>query len=319
MQLEHPAVSAWRELRPERVEPERLEVLKGESRTTTVYRLVRVGKGDSAVIAKRCRRSTALIERTIYEEVLPNLPFPMLHYYGCTEEPNGKFCWLFLEDVSGDEKYHPHIKQHRVAAARWLGIMNTSASGLAAAARLPERGPEHYMKLLRSACDTILSNFANPALNADDLALLETVVAHCEHLSVQWSQLAGVCEEMPQSLVHGDFITKNVAVLTGRDGIVLLPFDWEKAGWGVPAEDISRVDIPTYWSTVRDRWPSISIQAFERLANVGRIFRCLVFLDWIAPRLANESVKQPMNDVRSCEVWLADLIQAAGWQDQANR
>jgi len=319
MQLEHPAVSAWRELRPERAEPERLEVLKEESRKTAVYRLVCVGKEDSAVIAKRCRQSTALIERAIYEQVLPSLPVPMLHYYGAVEEPNGEFCWLFLEDVSGDEKYHPHIVEHRVAAARWLGIMNTSASGLAAAARLPARGPEHYLKLLGSACNTILSNFANPALNADDLVLLETVVAHCEHLSLQWSQLAGVCEGMPQTLVHGDFITKNVALRTGRHGILLLPFDWEKAGWGVPAEDISRVDIPTYWSAVRDRWPNTSIQAFERLANVGRIFRCLVFLDWIAPRLANESVIQPMNDVGSCEVWLSDLIQAAGWQDQVNR
>jgi len=315
MQLEHPAISAWRELRPKLVEPERLDVLTEESRKTAVYRLARAGKGDSAVIAKRCRQSTALIERAIYEQVLPSLPVPMLHYYGAVEEPNGEFCWLFLEDVSGDEKYHPHIVEHRVAAARWLGIMNTSASGLAAAARLPARGPEHYLKLLRSACDTILSNFANPALNADDLALLETVVAHCKHLSVQWSQLAGVCEGMPQTLVHGDFITKNVAVRTGRDGIMFLPFDWEKAGWGLPAEDISRVDIPTYRSTVQDHWPSLSIQAIKRLANVGKIFRCLVYLDWIAPSLADDSVEQPMNDLRRCQTWLADLIQAAGWQE----
>jgi hypothetical protein len=313
MQFEHPAVSAWRELRPERVEPERLEVLKGESQTSTVYRLVRVGQADSTVIAKRCPQSTAVIERTIYEEILPNLPFPMLHYYGSVKEPNGEFCWLFLEDVS-DEKYDPHIKAHRVAAARWLGIMNISVLSIAAASRLPERTPKHYLNLLQSARDTIQTNFANPALNADDLALLETVVAHCEHLSLQWSQLACVCEGMPQTLVHGDFIKKNVGIRTNRGGIVFLPFDWEKAGWGIPAEDISRVDITTYWLTVQDYWPRLSIQAFKRLANVGKIFRCLVFLHWIAPSLAHESVEQPMNDVRRCEAWLADLIGEAGWK-----
>jgi hypothetical protein len=314
MQPEHPAVTAWHELRPERVEPKQLEVLEEESRKTAVYRLACIGKSDSAVIAKRCRQGTALIERTIYEEILPNLPFPMLHYYGCIEESNGEFCWLFLEDVSG-EKYQPRIKTHRVAAARWLGIMDISALGIAAAGRLPERRPKHYLKLLRSARDRISSNFANPALKADDLALLNTIVAHCEHLSVHWSQLAGVCEGMPQTLVHGDFIKKNVGVRTSRDGIIFLPFDWEKAGWGIPAEDISKVDIPTYWSTVQEYWPGLSIQRLKRLANVGRIFRCLVFLDWIAPSLAHESVKQPMNDMRRCETWLADLIRSAEWQD----
>lgn len=341
MQLEHPAVSAWRELRPEGLAPQRLDVMKvegpggvgvrakakDESRETTVYRLVRVGKVEdprseadraaSAVIAKRCRQSTALIERTIYEEILPNLPLPMLHYYGSVEEPTGGFYWLFLEDLSGEEKYQPHLKEHRVAAARWLGIMNKSASGLVEdpGPVLPERGPEYYLNLLRSARDTILSNFANPTLRAGDLALLKTVVAHCEYLRGHWSQLACVCEGMPQTLVHGDFIKKNVGVRTGRDGLIFLPFDWEKAGWGIPAEDISRVDIPTYWSTVQDHWPKLSIQALARLAYVGKIFRCLVFLDWLAPSLHYESVAHAMNELRRCESWLADLFRAAEWQE----
>jgi hypothetical protein len=293
----------------QRLGTENAELKNAELDKTAVYRLVRVGEGGTDVIAKRCQQSTALIERTVYEEILPNLPLPMLHYYGSIAEPNGEFCWLFLEDLSGDEKYQPHLEEHRVAAARWLGIMNRSASGLAAAACLPERGPEHYLNLLRSARDIILSNLANPALKADDLALLKTLVAHCEHLSGLWSRLTSICEGMPQTLVHGDFIKKNVGVRTGQDGLIFLPFDWEKAGWGVPAEDISRVDIPTYWSTVQDHWPELSIQALERLANVGKIFRCLVFLDWLAPSLETESVEQPMNDLRRCESWLADLIQ----------
>jgi hypothetical protein len=313
--LEHPAISAWRELQPERVEPERLEILKTENQATTIYRLTRVGQPDSTVIAKRCRQSTARIERAIYEEILPNLPLPMLHYYGFVEEPDAEFCWLFIEDVSADDKYDPHIEDHRIAAAQWLGTMNTSASSLAAIRRLPERGPEHYLDLLQSARDMILSHITNPSLNADDRALLETTVDHCVHLNLIWSQLAHVCDGMPQTLVHGDFIKKNVAVRSSRDGIILLPYDWEKAGCGIPAEDISRVDIPTYWLTVRDFWPGSSARAFKRLANAGRIFRCLVFLYWIAPSLAHESVREPMNYIKSCESWLADLIQAAEWQD----
>ena len=314
-QIEHPAVSAWHELRPERLEPARLEVLKGENPTTSVYRLVWVEQAEPTVIAKRCRQSTALIERTIYEEVLPNLPFPMLDYYGSVKEPVGEFWWLFLEDVSG-ERYRSSIKEHRIAAARWLGIMNTSALNIAAAAHLPERGPEYYLNLLRSACDTILSSLANPALDAEDLTLLETIVVHCEHLADNWSHIESVCEGMPQTLVHGDFIKKNVAIRSSRDGIILLPYDWEKAGWGVPAEDLSSIDISTYWSTVREFWPGVGIQSFERLAKAGKVFRWLVFLDWIAPSFSHEFVEQPMNDIRAFESWLlADLIRAAQWHD----
>lgn len=315
MHPEHPAISAWRELRPERVEPERLEMLKTENQATTIYRLVRIGQADSTVIAKRCPQSTARVERTIYEEILPKLPLPMLHYYGFVDEPNAEFCWLFIEDVSGDGRYNPHYEDHRVAAAQWLGIMTTSASGLAAATRLPERGPEHYLNLLQSARDIILSRITNPSLNADDRALLETIVDHCVHLNLIWSQLVHVCEGMPHTLVHGDFIKKNVAVRPSQDGIILLPFDWEKAGWGIAAEDISRVDIPTYWSTVRDHWPGLGINSLKRLANVGKVFRCLVFLDWIASTVAHESIGQAVDDVRNCEGWLADLIEAAEWQN----
>jgi hypothetical protein len=314
MQFEHPAVRAWVELRPEPTWPAQLEVLKEESYGTAVYRLGRVGNGGSAVIAKRCWQSTALIERTIYEEILPDLPFRVLHYYGAVEEPNGEFWWLFLEDVGSYDKYQPHVREHRIAAARWLAIMNISVEEIPEANCLPDRGAEHYLELLRSTRETILSNIANPALTAEDLRLLESIIVHCNYLSDHWGELASACAGMPQTLVHGDFIENNVRVRTSRDGIVLLPFDWEKAGWGVPAEDISRACIDTYASIVRQRWPGISLPDFERLANVGRIFRCLVFLDWIAPRLAGDSLKQPINDVKSCQAWLSTLIEGGRWQ-----
>jgi hypothetical protein len=315
MQLEKLAISAWHRLRPASVAPHTFELPAEENRETTVYRLVHDGQHDSAVIAKRCRQDTARIERTIYEEILPNLPLASVEYYGSVEEPNGEYWWLFLEDVSADEEYRPESEEHHTVAAQWLGIMNTSASELAAAACLPERGSRYYLNLLHTARDTIRSSVANAALKADDLALLEVILTHCEHLSACWSQLAYVCEGIPQTLVHGDFITKNVKVRKTRDGIILLPFDWEKAGWGIPAEDISRVDIATYSLTIQDRWPTLSIQALERLAIVGKVFRCIVFLDWIAPSLTHGSVERSLNDMKRCETWLAELIQAAGWQD----
>src|SRR5438094_1019393 len=143
---EHPAVQAWRELQPRRVEPESIETLQHRNKSA-IYRLEGVGPGGSAVIAKRCRQVTALVERAIYEDILPHLPIPSLHYYGFVEE-EGPFCWLFLEDAGG-EKYSPSIREHCVLAGRWLGRMHTSAARIAAAARLPDRGPSHYLEPLR--------------------------------------------------------------------------------------------------------------------------------------------------------------------------
>jgi hypothetical protein len=193
--------------------------------------------------------------------------------------------------------------------------MNTTVLNYVAASRLPKRGPEHYLMLLQGGRDTILSNISNPVLEPEYLPLLEAMVAHCDYLTLNWEQLACVCEEMPKTLVHGDFITKNVGVRTTQDGITVLPFDWEKAGWGSPAEDISRVDIPTYWDTVQDLWPELDLQSFKRLANVGKVFRCLVYLDWIVPQLGEKTIEQPMHHLRPCETWLADLIQTVPWRD----
>ncbi len=144
--------------------------------------------------------------------------------------------------------------------------------------------------------------------------MLESVLAQCERLSARWDQLASACEGIPQTLVHGDFIQKNVRIRYVQDEIIMLPYDWEKAGWGIPAEDISRVDLPTYWSTIQGYWSGLNIETIRRQTNVGKVFRCLVFLDWIAPRLAIESVEQPMININRCKTWLTDLIREAEWQ-----
>ncbi|HET7088603.1 MAG TPA: hypothetical protein VFL17_08135 [Anaerolineae bacterium] len=120
---EHPAVRAWGELWPRWAEPERVEILKDHAKST-VYRLEGVGRGRTAIIAKRCRTDIAAIERTIYEDVLPSLPITTLHYYGFVEE-NDQFCWLFLEDA-GQEHFSPVIEEHRALAAQWLALMHTS-------------------------------------------------------------------------------------------------------------------------------------------------------------------------------------------------
>src|SRR5437867_9175569 len=88
------ALKAWKSLWPRRGDPGRIEILKSGSKRA-VCRLGGVGLRSAAVIAKRSRKATGFIERTIYEQVLPHLPVTAPHYYGFVEE-HDTFCSLFL-------------------------------------------------------------------------------------------------------------------------------------------------------------------------------------------------------------------------------
>jgi hypothetical protein len=307
----HPAVTAWSELQKDWVEPECIHILR-ESEPSSIYRLFAAGPAGSDVIAKRCQSATALIERTIYEEVLPNLPVTAPRYYGCAQT-DGLAYWLFIEDVGG-ERYQLLNPEHCALAGRWLGLMHGSATSVAAAARLPDGGPGRYLKQLRSGRDKIQRNLFNPALTLRDIAVLEEIVALDDLLELQWGQVEKCCEGMPMTLVHGDFRPKNAYLRNGPPGLHLFPIDWETAGWGVPSADLTRVDIAAYWSVVREWWPNLVMQSIERLANVGQVFRSLAAIDWESVSLAfdtDEWLREPMACMRVYQARLSDAIQTA--------
>lgn len=314
---EHPAVQAWRELGSVHIEPERIEILKGKVPDQTkrtkrfVCRLVGVGPAGSAVIGKRCWQSNAVIESTIYKEILPYLPISSLNYYGMVEEANGKFCWLFLEDA-GEEAYYDLLAEHRALSAQWLGLLHTSATQMAAPAHLPYKGPKHYLKRLRSARDTILRHLVNLVSQADDLAHLKAIVGQFEVLESRWDQIAEFCDGIPRTLVHGDFVKKNLRVRSNHAGMDLLPFDWGEAGWGVPATDLMDVDITAYWSVVCHHWPWLNVQAIRRLAKVGKIFRSLDAVCWELPSFKKNWLEMPMSNMRIYQSRLAKAIRSAG-------
>ena len=311
---EHPAVRAWRTLEPPRVTPESIHPLR---RKPAVYRLTGVGLGGSAVIAKRPRAADAAVERAVYEEILPHLPVTAPHYYGSTEDEGGA-CWLFLEDV-GEERYSESDEEHRVLAARWLGLMHTSVTLLAGttevAAHLPDGGSGRYLQHLRSARAAIVRNLSNPALTAEDVAGLEDIVCLHDLLEARWARLEEACAGVPSTLVHGDFRPKNAYLRRGPAAMRLFPIDWETAGWGIPAADLTRVDVTAYWEVVRESWAGLDLQAIQRLATVGRIFQVLAAIGWDSPELAYDTprfLRRPMACLQVQRKRLSDAIRAAG-------
>lgn len=325
--LEHPAVKAWAKLRSEHVEPAAIERMQ-KKRKGVVYRLKGAGPGGSDVIAKRSSPERLLKERIIYEQVLPALSISIVSYYGFIEEPDESYCWLFLESADGEE-YSPLDNEHRTLAARWLGLLHTSASRIATAARLPERGPGYYLEQLRQGGETIRRNLTNPALTSETRATLENVVWQLEVVASRWGQVEELCERAPRTLVHGDFAPKNMRVRSGRAGLSLLPFDWGSAGWGVAAADLAQSgmesnsywnywadpDLDAYRSVAQESWPRLDICDVGQLAIIGKIFRSLVCINLEAPSFAMEWVENSARDMRLYQAAIADAIRAAGWKD----
>jgi len=316
--LAHPAMQAWRKLQPGRSGPTKIEVLK-EAKKSYVYRLGGVGPEGSAVVAKGGRRGALSVERTFYQEVLPQLPVSVLHCYGFVEGDDA-LDWLFVEDA-GDEEYSATSEEHRRLAGNWLGLLHTFGAKLAAGANLPDRGLKRHLGHLRYGRETILRHLDNPSLGRTDLHVLKSVISQLDLLESRWSGIEKFCDGIPCTLVHGDFVHHNLRVRTTRAGPLFLPLDWETAGWGIPAVDLARrvtdhaasPDIAAYWSIVRDsRW-ELDLPALRKLVDLGVVFRRLDDIRWSSEKLAYSWVERPMRWLRGFDDELRDAIQAANW------
>jgi len=318
---EHRAVKAWRQIRPECFEPESIQILKHKNKKSAVYRLTGADSNGSAVIAKRCRATTASVERVIYEKFLTRLSLPALSCYGFMPEPEGEWCWLFLEDA-GAREYSLDSAEDRALAGRWLATVHRASRITDLRTQLPDRGPDHYLQQLRSVRIALLERVDNPVLSADEVALLQTVAAHCDIIEAHWTELERFCEGVPRTLVHGDFVLKNLRIQPDAISPALLVFDWEMAGWGVPAADLAEVqhcatpDLDVYCSVLRQDFPQLDARDIRRLANYGNLLRVMDKIFWETLALEGDSylfLVRPLRTLMKYEPQLAAARRAVHW------
>jgi hypothetical protein len=303
---EHPAVKAWRSVQPQQPSPANVQILDEDGKSS-VYRLVSRGPQGATIIAKRCRRETAWVERTVYEEILPGLPITALRQLGYKEQDDG-FCWLFVEDA-GTAKYLPRLEEHRTRVTEWLALMHGSATKINPVGRLPDRGPNHYLEHLRAARRSLLEQRDDPRIDANGRALLKKTVFQLDTLESRWSEVGKSAEGIPSTLVHGDFSPKNVYIRAGNASVDVLPLDWETAGWGVPARDLSDVPIELYCAAVQQWWPCVSLQTLRAVANVGKLFQWVSALNWETTGFKVNPAKAVRN-ITVCRAWLTSAMEA---------
>jgi hypothetical protein len=318
------AAKAWKQLRPEQPELEGIEFLHG-GRKTQVYKLhLESAAHAGGIIAKRCRRQSALIERQIYEQVLPQVPVSSLLYHGFAEEPEGHYSWLFLEDAGG-EPYASGLKEHRNLAARWLATLHTSAARVPAVATLPDRGPGYYLAELRAARGAMQKALSSHVLMNEGANLLAAMISRLHLLERHWSEATACCDQMSRTLVHGDLVEKNMRVRCNRLGDDLLVMDWETAGWGVPAVDLTQIEggsksaspeLTTYQSAIMASWPHLDAPLLRRLAQFGRMFRVIATIrrasESLRPAYIEDGILHP--EWRFYEDRLAGLIEVLGFK-----
>jgi thiamine kinase-like enzyme len=309
-------------------EPAAVVPLKAQrpGRKSGAYRLQGAGENESAVIAKRCTRNTALVERQVYERLLPRIDVPVLHYYGYVEEPDGEFAWLFLEDA-GEEKL---VETDRELATRWLAQLHTGAIALADRATLPDCGPQRYLRHLRIGRGLIRELPPRLTPWTEQRRALEGLQRDLDELQWRWALVDTACEAAPRTLVHCDFARKNLRVRHTPRGRDLVALDWETAGWGPPAADLlvspirdrskrhagtkyrprnwdGTVSLAEYVTNCGGQWDGPRRRDLDRLATIGRIFQIVAGVQWSAEQIRAGGA--PRGVERLC--WYAGLLPRA--------
>jgi hypothetical protein len=313
---EHRAVRAWRQFQSETGEPRSLEVLQRKN-NSTVYRLNGVRHGE-AVIAKRCRAATASVERMIYQDLLPLTGMPAVRCYGVLPEPEGELWWVFLDDATGAE-YVPQIPEHRALAGRWLAETQLAIALADVPSSFPGRELDHYLRVLHACRAMVLGHLGDAALSTGAAAVLRNLAAHFDLLESRWGEVERICSVMPRTLVHDDFVIKNLRIRATGTGPALMVFDWEFAGWGVPAVDlaqsIDRVaspDLGAYWSIFRRKYSHLDMRDIRAVAVCGNILRLLDQIFWATTGLETAPIAQLVKAISKLGVYEPDMIEALG-------
>lgn len=323
---EHPAMHAWLTLNPGNRKPADVFPLYSarvvnrknrDRRKSSVFKLVGAGQAGGSIVAKLCSPESAGIESVIYERILPQLPISSPHYYGHVK--SGRSNWLFLEYANGDE-WVIDDKRHFELALCWLAEMHHSAAELDALSLLPARGPDYYRSQLTTARQRITENISNSALEAASTRILDEFIACSSLLQARWKEVEAFCKTVPETLVHNDFLGKNVHVRNMHSGPLLLVFDWEMSGRGVPATDLHwllqhapETGITRYWEQRRTFNSSIALQDIEYLVALGAVFRVMDAVEWVSHYLLTGYPNRKIEHTRMHTDRLKHAFHVLGW------
>ena len=288
---EHPAHLAWRALGLTSIDPTRIDILK-ESHKTLACRLFDCGPDGANVIAKRRATGAVDVEQRVYREVLTRFSGPSLRLLGSLAEPKTETTWLFLDD-GGEVMPDFYDASHRALAGGWIGRLHTETARHHSGEGLPDQASAGALENLLEGKAGLRAARDNPQIDSDGQRMLDALITLLGTIERTWARVEGEVAGIPATIVHGDFVPKNLRLREDEQGASILPFDWETAGWGPPVVDLELVDLAAYASEARDLWKT-RVGDLERLAKVGHLFRLLAAVTWEIPGLLTPWVWRPI-------------------------
>jgi aminoglycoside phosphotransferase (APT) family kinase protein len=244
---------------------------------STVYRLRLDGIKGKTVIAKRSAGPSIAAERAVYTQIMPALGIRVARFYGSTAEGNDAGSWMFLEDIAGQE---PSSSHDWALVGGWVAQMHASSSGLSSTHGLPPRDAGYYQRRLHETRAKLAARLSDAReRESEDCRSLQDAVEVCDSIDRRWDFIAEYAESLPRVFVHGDFSALNVRVCREGEQNLVVPLDWEKAGWGPAAVDLFAVDLHAYWEKARSFWPAMGLGDAEAMQRCGEVFRVLSH-DW---------------------------------------
>ncbi|MGY1737100.1 phosphotransferase [Geodermatophilus sp. SYSU D00684] len=289
-----------------------------EERRRSVYLLVGGAPDGRDVVAKRCPRSEAEREQIVYATLTSHRPGLSVELYGVADADTDR-TWLFLQAAAG-RQFRLGDRRDRAVAGRWLGELHVACADLPGGPSLRDRGPDHFREYLDVVPQRATLASANPELDAGDRRDVARTVEVCARVRSQWDEVSAFCATMPPTFVFGDFKDDNVRVVDGAGGPTLIGFDWNEAGWGVPALDVLTFEahrtaplLSEYLPIVSARWPEMTAERIRLLGVVGEIFRCGASMRWELQRLEWPWTQTAMARLRYHNDWMDRCIQAVQW------
>jgi hypothetical protein len=245
-----------------------------------------------------------------------------------------------VEDA-GAEPYLPTDPEHRRVAARWLATVQYHAGDILVASDLPERGAAHYLVHLLESRQQVARQLRRLGSDPEAAPVLDDLLANLDLLESRWGELAAMSDALPRTLVHGDFVPKNLRIHRDGASVGLAVFDWEMAGFGTQAPDLAQLLEPEPSAAPRRRRmkrlgrfsanPCLDTYRFvlagfpmdldpetvERSAAAGNLFRCVAGIDWTCS--VATSTWSPVDDLRLYSSWLDNAMKLIGWSSGHGR
>lgn len=301
------ALQHWRALNQTGPLPEQVITLRHKSKDD-VFLFKGVGPQNGNVIAKRFRCTMAQRDRLIYQEILPSAQIHAPEFRGFIAEDAGAFCWLFIEEVVG-EQYASDSTRHNCVVAKWLGHMHTKTQHMALARTFPAQDADLYLKHLRDGRKRISQNMDHAALNATDHMTLGKILSHLSYVESLWPEVENSIQLAPSTLVHGDYKGSNFRIKQNAETPDdVLVFDWETVGWGYPGADLwmRNLDLNVYRDTVAAKWPTVTYDNVTRMMRTGKLLRKLAAVDWASSWFETDYPQKIVKEMREHEEWFRD-------------